>query len=118
MSYVSNSNASDEVDVALRLHQMHLRQDPANVTGQSGQNLNGAGNITKKEKQFINRLLTDKIRVGSLGVCQQANVVLGIRAQLRLSDQVDAILLHIHPGRKVVSIALIIAVIKAKQQHL
>lgn len=39
---MSDSDASDEVNVALRLDQMHLGQDPTNIASQCGQDLNGA----------------------------------------------------------------------------
>lgn len=39
---MSDSDASDEVDVSVRLHEMHLRHNSSNVTSESCQDLNSA----------------------------------------------------------------------------
>jgi len=49
----------------------------------------------------------------SLRQSHQANIVLWIRSQLGETDQVDAIFLHVQTGWKIVSVALVVAVIKA-----
>lgn len=41
-AYMSNSNASDKVNVSVRLNQMHLRHDTTHIASESGQNLDGA----------------------------------------------------------------------------
>lgn len=56
---MSNPDASDEIDVALRLDEMHLGQDAPHIAGQSGENLNGTieikTNVFKKKSTLVDK---------------------------------------------------------------
>lgn len=51
-----------------------------------------------------------------LGQGKQADVVFRIRPDLCLTHQIDAILLHVHPGREVITIALVITVVETGRE--
>lgn len=57
------------------------------------------------------------LNLSVLGESYKADVVLGIRASLRVAHQVDGILLRLQPGRYEVSISHIIAVIDAAKDR-
>ena len=52
-----------------------------------------------------------------LGEGEQTNIVLRIRSDLCLAHQVNAILLHIHTGREVITIALVITVVETARRR-
>lgn len=51
-----------------------------------------------------------------LGEGEQTNIVLGIGSDLCLAHQVDAVLLHIHTGREVITISLVITVVETERR--
>lgn len=101
MTHMCNANASQNIDVSLWLHQMHLGEYTTHIAGQRGQHLHGTSRNKKSSKIKI-KSDTDTQRQSridccshSLCICQQTNVVLGIRTHFGQTDQIDAIFLNI-----------------------
>lgn len=51
----------------------------------------------------------------SLGQCHESHIVLGIGSQLGEAYKINAVFLNIQTGGKIVSIALIVAVVETKK---
>lgn len=47
---MGNPDASQEINIASGLHQMHLGHDTAHLTGQRGKDLNGTGDRERGDR--------------------------------------------------------------------
>lgn len=53
-----------------------------------------------------------------LGECEQPDVVLWVRPKLGETDEIDAVLLSIKTGWKIITVALVVAVVETKKMNL
>lgn len=106
---MSDSDASDEINISVRLDKMHLWHNSPNISGKSCKNFNSAKNKNIYLRTYFSLLLL-------LLLCKskKSDIVLGIRADLSETNEIDTVLLGVETRWQIVTVSLIVAVIEAK----